>query len=65
MNNQGFNAEQIKWMYVGYQTNKFPLPVTLLTVSVWKIFAFIFGNVIFFTGNVILAWVTILANLHY
>jgi hypothetical protein len=36
-----------KGVYVGYRTNRFPLPITPLTVSVQKIFAFIFGNVIF------------------
>jgi hypothetical protein len=35
-------------MYVGYQTNKFTLLVTPLTVLVRTIFTFIFGNVIFY-----------------
>jgi hypothetical protein len=34
-------------VYVGYQTDKFLLPVTPLTVSVRVFFAFIFGNVFF------------------
>ncbi len=43
---------------VGYRTNNFTLPVR-------KIFAIIFGNVFFSTGNVVFSRVTILANLHY
>ncbi len=35
-----------EFVYVGYQTGKFPLPVMPFTVLVWVFFAFIFGNVI-------------------
>ncbi len=41
--------------YVGYQTNKFLLPVMPVTVSVRVFFAFIICNVIFLTSNVIFA----------
>ncbi len=47
-----WTANDVQWFntdgfYVGYRTNKFPLPVISLRVPVRVFFAFISGNVIF------------------
>ncbi len=39
------DGKKYPFTYVGYQTDKFRLPATPLTVSVRVFFAFVFGNV--------------------